>query len=181
MKDYKWSDKFLGVVGKIFPLRGKGIAVCSLSLVLVIMGTGSYFITQHKLAELESPKMVQASQIKKAAVSKAVVTKAVLIKQNNATEGISNEEIKIYNTMHKMINTKIVAEDGKIWGEIEITPEKCQVLIAEVTKSGYPDKDTLVQFLTRWKDNNFNSGVDEHNYLWDGLDGTIGKAKSLRP
>ena len=87
----------------------------------------------------------------------------------------------VYNKMHKMINTKIVAEDGKIWGEVGITPEKCQALIKEVTKSGYSDKDTLLQFLNRWKDNDFNSGVDEHNYLWDGLNGAIGKAESLKP
>jgi hypothetical protein len=82
--------------------------------------------------------------------------------------------------MHKMINTKIVAEDGEIWGEIAITTNKCNQLITEVTDSGYPDKATLLQFLTLWKDNDFANGVNEHNYLWDGLHGTIGKAKALR-
>ena len=102
-------------------------------------------------------------------------------KHTNDTASNSDEEVAVYNTMHKMINTKIVAEDGKIWGEVEITPDKCDQLITEITKSGYYDKATLLEFLTRWKNNNFISGVDEHNYLWDGLNGTIGKAKSLRP
>jgi len=176
MKQNKLSDESLGEVGNVFHLRGKWLAACSVALVLAIIGTGSYFITKQKLTDVGSPKVVQAIQI-----NKEVDSKAVVIKQNDNTKKISENELKVYNTMHKMINTKIVAEDGKIWGEIVITPENCQTLITEVTKSSYSDKDTLLQFLTRWKANNFNSGVGEHNYLWDGLDGTIGKAESLRP
>ena len=176
MKQYKQDDKSLGEKGKLFPLRGKWLAACSLTLVLVIIGAGSYFITEQKLSKVQSPKVVQASPIKK-----AVVNKEVVIKQNDTNRKISSEELVVYNKMHKMINTKIVAEDGKIWGQVDITQEKCQALIKEVTKSGYSDKDTLLQFLNRWKDNDFNSGVDEHNYLWDGLNGTIGKAESLKP
>jgi len=181
MKHNKMSEKFLGLIGKVFPLHGTWLAVCSVLLVVIIIGTGSYFIKQQELSQVENPKVVQASQIKKEVVKKISVSKAVVIKQNDTSKEISSQEEAVYNTMHKMINTKIVAQDGKIWGEVEITPEKCQVLITEVTKSSYTDKDTLLQFLNRWKDNDFKSGVDEHNYLWDGLDGTIGKAKSLRP
>ena len=180
MNENKLSDESLGPIGKLFHLRGKWLAACSLALVIAIIGTGSYFITKQKLTAVDSPKVVQATQIKKDVDSKAVDNKAVVIKQNDA-KTISENELKVYNTMHKMINTKIVAEDGKIWGEIAITPESCQALITEITKSSYSDKDTLLEFLGRWKDNNFKSGVDEHNYLWDGLDGTIGKAASLRP
>lgn len=185
MNEYKLNDESLGPVGKLFHLRGKWLAAGSVALVIAIIGIGSYFITKQKLTAVESPKVVQATQIKKdvdskGTVSKVVDNKAVVIKQNDNTK-VSGSELKVYNTMHKMINTKIVAEDGKIWGEVEITPENCQTLITEVTKSNYSDKDTLLEFLTRWKASNFNSGVDEHNYLWDGLDGTIGKAEALRP
>ncbi len=158
-----------------YKLKGKWLVVSSIALVFAILGAGGYY-TQHKLVKEESPKVVQAVQIKK-----DPVTKVVEIKQNVSTEGISDEELVVYNTMHKMINTKIVAEDGKIWGEELITTDRCNQLITEVTNSGYPDKGTLLQFLTRWKDKDFVSGVNEHNYLWNGLNGTIGKAKSLRP
>jgi len=159
-----------------YRLKGKWLVVSSIALVFAILGAGGYY-TQHKLAKEESPKVVQAVQIKKESVNKVVAIKQ---KQNDSVQGISDEELVVYNTMHKMINTKIVAEDGKIWGEEAITTERCNKLITEVTNSGYPDKVTLLQFLTRWKDKNFVSGVNEHNYLWDGLRGTIGKAKSLR-
>ncbi|MCB2293536.1 DUF6241 domain-containing protein [Clostridium algoriphilum] len=168
-----------------YRLQGKWLVVSSIALVIAIMGAGGYY-SQHKLDKQGSPKVVQAVQIKKDPVIKDSVKKdstkkVVAIKQNSSTEGISDSELAVYNTMHKMINTKIVAEDGKIWGEDVITTDKCNELVNEITDSAYPDKVTLLQFLSRWKDNNFASGVNEHNYLWDELNGTIGKAKSLRP
>ena len=175
MKQNKISDKFHAISGKIFPLHGRWLVVSSIGLVVAIIGTGSYYITQHKLTQVESTKTVQAVQL-----NKELANKPVEIKSNDTTQKISDGELVLYGTMHKMINTKIVAEDGKIWGEVEITPDKCNQLITEVTKSKYPDKATLLQFLERWKDNNFKSGVDEHNYLWDGLGGTIGKASKMR-
>jgi hypothetical protein len=181
MNQYKEDDKSMDVKAKVFPLHGPWLAICSVALVLVIIGTGSYFITAKKLSAVDSPTVVQASQVKKELANKQVVNKAVVIQQNDTSRKISSDELVVYNKMHKMINTKIVAEDGKIWGEVAVTPEECQALIKDITKSGYSDKDTLLQFLERWKVNNFSSGVDEHNYLWDGLDGTIGKAETLRP
>jgi len=160
---------------KKYKLTGKWLVVSSITLVIAIIAAGGYY-SKHKLIEQKSPKVVQAVQIKKILVNKPAV-----IKQNDESKEISDEESVVYNTMHKMINTKIVAQDGKIWGEIEITTDRCNKLIKEVTNSGYPDKATLLQFLYRWKDKNFFNGVEEHNYLWDGLNGMIGKAKALRP
>ncbi|WP_298844862.1 DUF6241 domain-containing protein [Clostridium sp.] len=175
MKLDKAGGKFLDEFRKLFANRHMWLTIGSVLLVIVITGTGGYYISQNKLNKQGSPKSVQAVQIKAQLDSKAVV-----IKQNHSTQKISDEELVVYNTMHKMINTKIVAEDGKIWGEVEITQDKCNRLINDISKSGYLDKVELLQFLNRWKNKDFKNGVGEHNYLWDGLDGTLGKAKSLR-
>ena len=45
-----------------------------------------------------------------------------------------DKETAVYSEMHRMINTKIIAEDGQVWGREEITPERCDELIAVVTK-----------------------------------------------
>lgn len=168
--------KIFALIVKSFPIRGGWLVACSITLVIAIIGTGSYYMSKHKFNEPKSPKVVQAAQMKD-----GLTNKPVKIKQNDKSQVLSKTEISVYNIMHKMINTKIVAEDGKIWGEVEITPERCNQLIIEVTESGYYDKTILLEFLKRWKNKNFASGVDEHNYLWDGLRGTIGKAKSIRP
>ncbi|HEY8892226.1 MAG TPA: DUF6241 domain-containing protein [Clostridium sp.] len=175
-KSFSKIGKIIALISKSFPIRGGWFVACSITLVLIVMGAGSYYISKHKFIEPKSPKVVQAVEIKS-----GLTNKPVEIKQNDKSQVLSNMEISVYNRMHKMINTKIVAEDGKIWGEVEITPEGCNQLIKEVTQSGYYDKTTLLEFLNRWKNKNFASGVDEHNYLWNGLNGTIGKAKAIRP
>ena len=183
MKQVKVIQKLRSIIGRCSDIRvtlaekhGWWLIASSVTLVMIIMGVGGYVISEHKFNESQSPKVVQAVQIKKQLVEKAVV-----IKQIDNKQVISEAELSVYSKMHKMINTKIIAEDGKIWGEIEITSDRCQQLITEISESQYPDKDVLLGFLTRWKSENFSSGVGEHNYLWDGLNGTIGKASDLRP
>ncbi|HZK53637.1 MAG TPA: DUF6241 domain-containing protein [Desulfosporosinus sp.] len=94
--------------------------------------------------------------------------------------GVTAAQDGIYTEMHKMINTKIVAEDGEVWGEILITIEKCYKVIKDVNETDYVDKDILLQYLANWKAGDFTHAVAEHNYLWGALDGTVGRAKSLR-
>ncbi|WP_461206721.1 DUF6241 domain-containing protein [Clostridium sp. DL1XJH146] len=90
------------------------------------------------------------------------------------------EEKLLYEDIHRMANTLIIAEDGKIWGKDTITDEKCNTLIIEITASDYDDKERLLSILNRWKEDDFSEGVDDHNYVWNRLGGTIGRAKSLK-
>jgi hypothetical protein len=90
------------------------------------------------------------------------------------------DESFVYESMHRGINTKIIAGDDKIWGEEEVTPKYCEELIRIIKSSDYADKETLTLFLNNWKKGNFENGVNEHNYLWGKLNGDIGKAVALR-
>ncbi|WDC85195.1 DUF6241 domain-containing protein [Caloramator sp. mosi_1] len=58
-------------------------------------------------------------------------------------------EYDIYDTMHKMANSKIEAEDGQIWGEIEITPELCREIISLINESNFSslEKKKLIDIL----------------------------------
>lgn len=84
----------------------------------------------------------------------------------------------MWDQMHQMANTKIVAD--KIWGEITITESLVDELIIEVSASDYSDKMKLLEILYNWKNKDFSYTVDEHNYIWSNLDGTVGKATGLR-
>jgi hypothetical protein len=107
-------------------------------------------------------------------------------------EEISNEELseiedseyypieKIYDIIHRMSNTKIVAEDNQIWGMIEMEPEYIASLKSLIEKVDYKDRDYMLEVLTRWENNDFSQAVDEHNYFWRKLGGTVGKAISLK-
>lgn len=87
---------------------------------------------------------------------------------------------KVYDILHRMSNTKIIAEDNQIWGKIEITPENISSLKSLIEKVNYKNKDYMLEVLTRWENNDFSQAVEEHNYFWRKLGGTVGKAISLK-
>ena len=89
-------------------------------------------------------------------------------------------EKQTYDDIHRMANTKIIAEDGEVWGKDEINEDRLNKVILEVMKSSYADKKYLLEILHRWKNKDFTKCVEEHNYVWDKLNGTIGKAKALK-
>lgn len=96
----------------------------------------------------------------------------------SAASLLERPESNVYDELHKMANTKILAE--QIWGEIPITKEKVNALIIEISNFNYNDKDILLVMLYNWKKGDFSNTVGEHNYLWEQLGGTVGKAYGLR-
>lgn len=96
----------------------------------------------------------------------------------------------IYDIMHHMANTLIIAED--IWGYIRITPKRVNYLIDYIedneidkqeNEENEVDQETieeLLEILKRWKVSDFSKGVADHNYVWGKLNGTRGKAVRLR-
>lgn len=107
------------------------------------------------------------------------------LKQKLEQQGISNkfwetrDREKVILVMHEITNTKIIADN--IWGLVEPTEQNINYLLLEVNASNYPDKEQLLKMLNHWKVRNFSNCVDEHNYLWSELHGTVGKARALRP
>lgn len=86
----------------------------------------------------------------------------------------------IYDILHRMSNTKITAEDNQIWGKIEITSDSISSIKNLIEKVDYEDKEYMLEVLTRWENNDFSKAVEEHNYFWKKLGGTIGKAAGLK-
>ena len=87
---------------------------------------------------------------------------------------------KVYDIIHRMSNTKIIAEDNQIWGKIEINPENIESIKSLIEKIDYEDKDYMLEVLSRWENNDFSQAVEEHNYFWKKLGGTVGKATALQ-
>ena len=74
-----------------------------------------------------------------------------------------------------MANTIIIADDGQIWGQNEITREAVTQIVNEVKGQD----DYLSDQLKKWLELDFSNGVEIHNYVWNKLDGNIGKAREL--
>ena len=95
-------------------------------------------------------------------------------------EDISYSIDDIYDILHRMSNTKIIAADNQVWGKIEITNDYVLSLKSFIEKFDYTDKDYLLEVLNRWENNDFSKAVEDHNYFWKKLGGTVGKAISLK-
>jgi len=85
---------------------------------------------------------------------------------------------RILEEMHKMVNSKVVADF--VWGEVPITEESVDKLITEVSSTTFPDRDKLLTILENWKINDFTNAVNDHNYVWEQLGGSVGKATALK-
>ncbi len=80
--------------------------------------------------------------------------------------------------IHEMSNTIVKA--NRKYGAIEITPENIDKAIngLKYINNEYA-KEYLNGALNRWKSGEFDNAVVVHNYVWDMLDGQIGKAFSV--
>lgn len=89
-------------------------------------------------------------------------------------------EEKVYDIMHRMANTKIIAENDKIWGELPIDSDSLGDIRDLVSEIDYPDRNYLLEVINRWEDGDFSQADEEHNYFWTKLGGTIGKAIGVK-
>lgn len=114
-------------------------------------------------------------------ISKEIEKDAEKIKdgqsQNSKYNSVDLSEEDIINIMHQMANTKVIADEK--WGEIEITPERVKNLKTIVEGSDFESKDKLLEILERWEKGDFSVADKDHNYLWEKLGGTIGRATGV--
>lgn len=89
-------------------------------------------------------------------------------------------EQKLYDIMHRMSNTKIIAEDNKIWGELPIDSDSLGDIKDLVSEINYEDRDYLLEVINRWENGDFSQADKEHNYFWTKLGGTIGRAIGVK-
>ncbi|WP_195986822.1 DUF6241 domain-containing protein [Clostridium sp. D53t1_180928_C8] len=138
------------------------VLIISLSTILVLWSNG------YEIVNFAFNKVNEISEAKEAEENK---------------EAVENENITItpvdlnecYQRVHYMVNTIIIAEDGNIWGESEMSRDAVTQLINDLKGQD----DYLSNELEKWLELDFSNGVEVHNYVWSKLGGTIGKAKDL--
>lgn len=82
---------------------------------------------------------------------------------------------QIYDKVHLMANTIIIAEDGQIWGKYEITKDD----LVYIKNQLLGNDDYLYNEVSKWLALDFSNSVEVHNYVWEKLGGTVGKAEKL--
>ena len=149
-----------------------------LGILTVFILAGVITLFAIKLALSEDKVAPDQTQDKPTAEQQVIIDKAF-----DANDAIASNEAStttmFFQTMHEMANTKIVAEDGHIWGLKAITKNRVEAMKKAVIVLKIKD-DQINEILDRWSKKDFSQGVEDHNYVWSKyLNGEVGKAKSL--
>lgn len=131
-------------------------------------------IPKAKLNEKNEIKFVKVTSYK-------VIGSDEKIETEEATQ--SNEikdEYEVVLFIHRMSNEIINAKDGRKFGGVEITPKNIDRALSSVKNINNEEaRSYLYGELKKWKNGNFENGVEVHNYVWHMLDGNVGIASSL--
>ena len=84
-------------------------------------------------------------------------------------EGYTMSEMQL---VHKMTNNVIVS--SQIWGYEEINETNINEAL-----DIFKDDEKIVNYLNQWLEKDFSNSVEFHNYIWEMLGGTMGKATDL--
>ena len=99
---------------------------------------------------------------------------------NESNTMVLSSSYEVVDFIHRMSNQIINPIDGKKNGVIEITPENIDIALNSLYYIYYDEaREYLYNELSKWKNGDFNNGVLVHNYVWNLLDGNIGRALSL--
>lgn len=161
----------------MFNIKSKKTIIWAIIILIIVLviGAGYYYYMNVKSGKNEAKKN-----------QKEIEALAEEIKdEKDTTEETLKpvdyyDEAKIYDIMHRMANTKIIAEDNKIWGELPMKADDIKNLQAIITSVNYEDREYLLEVLNRWINEDYSMAAEEHNYFWEKLGGTIGKAIGVK-
>ncbi|MEP9409241.1 DUF6241 domain-containing protein [Peribacillus frigoritolerans] len=83
-------------------------------------------------------------------------------------------ETEVMDVMHKMTHQKVRSQDK--WGAIPMSPKIIEEVYKIVDSSGFQHRDRLLSIAARWRDFDFSTIVQDHNFFWEYKAGTVGKA-----
>lgn len=156
---------------------------------LLLSGVLSFFIITIIVSYLIMMKSSYIRNLNNSYINADINDKTSVIQNHRSLDDLkcisgyelsNSDEILIYDYMHKMANSKIIAEDNLISGQMEISSQRVYDLLSIITKSSFRDKDILLDILNRWKKNDFSIVNEDHNFVWRMLGGTDGKAIGIK-
>jgi len=104
------------------------------------------------------------------------------VSQESGTTGSAAakvDEQDIVKEIHEMSNSLIVAGDNQVWGTEEVNKANVEKVIKMLDQAPVnPKTMKLREIVVRWQQGDFSQIVDDHNYVWNLLGGTVGWAKS---
>ncbi len=92
---------------------------------------------------------------------------------------LNSDMVLILNDIHHMSHNIVIADEK--WGYKDLTLENIERTIEKVNAIEYNAevKDKLLTILMNWQSGDFSRAHYDHNYVWQRLGGTVGKARGV--
>ena len=147
-----------------------------LAILAVVLGVS--FAIELTLGGSSSSKNVAVSKENESSIETSPKETSSQLQQVSSSEvevdnGYNIEDL--YYEVHLRANTIIIAENDEIWEEIEID----KGFLNETVPLLKGKDDYLYKELLKWDDLDFSNAVEVHNYVWEKLGGTVGKAIAI--
>ena len=147
-----------------------------LAILAVVLGVS--FAIELTLGGSSSSKNVAVSKENESSIESSPKETSSQLQQVSSSEvevdnGYNIEDL--YYEVHLRANTIIIAENDEIWEEIEID----KGFLNETVPLLKGKDDYLYKELLKWDDLDFSNAVEVHNYVWEKLGGTVGKAIAI--
>ena len=147
-----------------------------LAILAVVLGVS--FAIGLTLCGSSSSKNVAVSKENESSIESSPKETSSQLQQVSSSEvevdnGYNIEDL--YYEVHLRANTIIIAENDEIWEEIEID----KGFLNETVPLLKGKDDYLYKELLKWDDLDFSNAVEVHNYVWEKLGGTVGKAIAI--
>lgn len=156
------------------------LKVAAIVLAVVAVVLGASFAIGLNLGASSSNKNVAVS--KENTETESAVEALTKETVSQSQEDTSQEEVDngynvedLYYEVHLRANTIIIAENDEIWEEIEID----KGFLNETVPLLKGKDDYLYKELLKWNNLDFSNAVEVHNYVWEKLGGTVGKAVAI--
>ena len=160
----------------------KTLLISIISIVLLTLGLGYWFISDMNTSLLEEKGVTETSDEGSADTAEGIDQERYIDDGSNSTadDDIPSEQ-HFMNTLHGMTHQKVHADEK--WTLVEMTDARIDdmlVILDQVEDTGdYEHYDLYEQALMKWKNGNYENTVYIHNELWSLNNGSVGKASRL--
>jgi hypothetical protein len=88
---------------------------------------------------------------------------------------------RLTSSIHEMCNSIVVADLNARWDAGKITQDEIDRVYDTAYALDINDKDRagFIAIAERWKKHDFSKAVEDHNFVWGMLGGSIGKATEI--
>ena len=147
------------------------IVVCSIAVLLGLVFSVYYYSAEGKVAGSDKKVVVENSG------ENALEVNEIREETVETEFPLNMSENQVENAIHYMSHQKVNAREK--WVHCHLLKKELNVCLLLFKKIIISMRQTYLNILNKWKNKNFSEADEDHNAVWELLDGNTGKANGV--